>query len=177
MPQPNRTRSTEPCRHCNETEVVPVLDKGIEERAKAGNKYRQFCLACHRWLPMCSTAHYETHPNPHVLPVGAEPVAENLITRSSFHDSDPTDIDRQPRSRDSNLESRGQPNSASSVESPNTDIEFGFYSSTNGSRLVVTFPLSEQRSDSLSEYFLSDDITIEEIDNAIRNALSEELNK
>lgn len=66
------------CRYCQSTDVVPVLDRGIEQAPKAGNKYRRHCLNCWRWLPMCSASYFRMHDDPHVLPVGAEPERENL---------------------------------------------------------------------------------------------------
>lgn len=98
MPQSDRMRSSETCRYCNAADVVPVLDRRIEEGATAGNKYRRICLACHRWLPMCSKAYYATHPNPHFLPLDAEPVAENIVERTSFDDSAFTVEEREIRS-------------------------------------------------------------------------------
>lgn len=61
---------TETCRYCSEPAVVPVLDKNIERSPKAGNKFRRFCLACTRVLPMTSEEYFREHDRPHVLQVG-----------------------------------------------------------------------------------------------------------
>lgn len=60
----------EECKYCHENQVVPVLDKTMEQQPRAGNKYRRSCLSCGRWLPMCSEKYFRAHPNPHVLPIG-----------------------------------------------------------------------------------------------------------
>ena len=73
----------EECRYCHENQVVPVLDKKMEQQPRAGNKYRRSCLSCGRWLPMCSAEYYRAHHNPHVLPIGESeivPLSEVDVT-------------------------------------------------------------------------------------------------
>lgn len=60
----------EECKYCQENQVVPVLDKEIEQQPHAENKYRGHCLSCERWLPMCSEEYFRTHSDPHYLPIG-----------------------------------------------------------------------------------------------------------
>ena len=58
----------EPCQYCASERVAAVLDKRMEASPTAGNKYRQRCLSCERWLPMCSAADFQTAEHQHVLP-------------------------------------------------------------------------------------------------------------
>mgnify|MGYP000639047981 FL=1 len=60
----------EECKYCHDDQVVPVLDKEMEQQPRAGNKYRRHCLSCERWLPMCSEEYFRTHSDPHCLPIG-----------------------------------------------------------------------------------------------------------
>lgn len=62
----------ENCKYCQQNQVVPVLDEEIEQRPRPGNKFRRFCQSCERWLPMCSSNYFRTHPTPHVLPIDEE---------------------------------------------------------------------------------------------------------
>ena len=48
----------------HENQVVPVLDKTMEQQPRAGNKYRRSCLTCERWLPMCSEDTFDPIPIP-----------------------------------------------------------------------------------------------------------------
>lgn len=62
----------EPCKYCQSQAVAAVLDKQIEARPTAGNKYRKRCLDCQRWLPCCSTADFQAADRQHVLPRGVD---------------------------------------------------------------------------------------------------------
>ncbi|AFD02294.1 putative protein 13 [Haloarcula hispanica icosahedral virus 2] len=62
----------EPCKYCQSQAVAAVLDKQIEARPTAGNKYRKRCLGCQRWLPCCSTADFQAADRQHVLPRGVD---------------------------------------------------------------------------------------------------------
>lgn len=69
------------CEYCGADDVVPVIDKRIERRPTAGNKYRQRCLACWRWHPCCAAEDWETHDDARILPADADPDnEENLLT-------------------------------------------------------------------------------------------------
>lgn len=57
------------CRYCSRDAAVPVIDERIAVSDASGNKFRRYCLAYERWLPMCSAKYFRTHPEPHVLPV------------------------------------------------------------------------------------------------------------
>lgn len=63
---------TEPCKYCGSDAVAAVLDKKIEESTGAGNKFRQRCLNCRRWLPCCKAAVFQAADERHVLPVDAD---------------------------------------------------------------------------------------------------------
>ena len=63
----------EPCQYCASERVAAVLDKRIEKSPTAGNKYRKRCLACERWLPMCSAGDFQTAEHQHVLPADVDP--------------------------------------------------------------------------------------------------------
>jgi len=67
----------EPCKYCQSQRVAAVLDKQIEARPTAGNKYRKRCLDCGRWLPCCSTADFQAADRQHVLPRGVDRESEN----------------------------------------------------------------------------------------------------
>ena len=72
-PPMNRT-----CNHCASERVVPVLDKRIESRGRAGNKFRTRCLHCGHWNPMCSRADFlmsvaNDEKDAYVLPADADP--------------------------------------------------------------------------------------------------------
>lgn len=74
----------EECKYCSKSQVVPVLDEETEQLSRPGNKFRRFCLACGRWLPMCSAKYFRSHPNPHVLPIGETeiiPISESEETQ------------------------------------------------------------------------------------------------
>ena len=62
----------DPCRYCQSEKVAAVLDKRIEKSPTAGNKYRQRCLECERWLPCCSAADFQTADHQHVLPADVD---------------------------------------------------------------------------------------------------------
>ncbi|WP_425492174.1 SHOCT domain-containing protein [Halovivax limisalsi] len=72
------------CQYCSRSKVVPVHDKRIEQRSRPGNAYRRFCLACDRWLPMCSKEYYDSHPHPHVLPIGRDPEKGNIVELAEY---------------------------------------------------------------------------------------------
>ena len=74
----------EQCQYCSRANVVPVLDKRIEHHNRPGNAYRRFCLACERWLPMCSKEYYTSHPHPHVLPIGSDPEEGNIVELAEY---------------------------------------------------------------------------------------------
>lgn len=80
------------CRYCGSEDVVPVLDKGIADAPKAGNKYRRHCLSCWRWLPMCSASYFRAHDDPHVLPIEAEPERRNLVPLDEYRQDNPAKI-------------------------------------------------------------------------------------
>lgn len=67
----------EACEYCGSERVAAVLDKRIEKSHQAGNKYRQRCLYCSRWLLMCSTADFQTAEHQHVLPADADPEGDD----------------------------------------------------------------------------------------------------
>lgn len=67
----------EPCEYCASQRVAAVLDKRIEQSPRAGNKYRQRCLNCGRWLPCCSAADFQTADHQHVLPRDSDPEADD----------------------------------------------------------------------------------------------------
>lgn len=106
MARPHRPNLAYQCRYCKSTEVVPVLDKQIEQAPKAGNKYRRHCLSCSRWLPMCSTEYFKQHPNAHVLPASEEPERENLIPLSEYEYTD--EIRREKEKAESKSADRQQ---------------------------------------------------------------------
>lgn len=76
------------CRYCASGRIVPVLDKRIERSHRAGNKFRQLCKGCRRWLPMTSEEHFRNHHSPHVLPADASPDAENVIPLTEYEYDD-----------------------------------------------------------------------------------------
>lgn len=80
------------CRYCGSEDVVPVLDKGIADAPKAGNKYRRHCLSCWRWLPMCSASYFRAHDDPHVLPIEAEAERRNLVPLEEYRQDDSAKI-------------------------------------------------------------------------------------
>lgn len=91
------------CKYCHTDRVVPVLDEAMEQQPGPGNQYRRYCLACTRWLPLCSAKAFRTHPNAHVLPIDADapipladsdtadryPVSELVETVTARQDSTP----------------------------------------------------------------------------------------
>ena len=89
----------EECKYGHECQVVPVLDKKIEQQPRAGNKYRRYCLSCERWLPMCSEEFFRTHSNPHCLPIGEDEIVQlsEVGVNERFPISDPVDQGTEDR--------------------------------------------------------------------------------
>lgn len=82
--------SSADCRTCGSTRVVPVLDKRIERKPTGGgNKYRRYCRTCDSWQPCTSAETFESHPNPHVLPVDGEPDDPDTIVPLTDYDYGP----------------------------------------------------------------------------------------
>ena len=73
----------EKCRNCEDTAVIPVLDKNIERSPRPGNKYRRCCLTCGKWHKMTSQEYFERHSHPYILPLG-ESEHTGLVKRREY---------------------------------------------------------------------------------------------
>ena len=76
------------CRYCKKLAVVPVVSIEDDESPLPGNKYRWFCTACERWLPMCSATDFRRHPRPHVRPAGCRMDERTVTPLDEFTDAD-----------------------------------------------------------------------------------------
>ena len=89
MAKPYQSQMPE-CQWCDDGgEIVPVLDKNIEERDKPGNKYRRLCVQCDRFNRMASGEEWENHPGALVIPVGEPREASAAVEASLFLDDEP----------------------------------------------------------------------------------------
>ena len=81
------------CNNCASERVVPVLDKRIENRARAGNKFRTRCLHCGHWNPLCSRADFlmsvaNDEKDAYVLPADADPEEVDAIVLVDDYDGE-----------------------------------------------------------------------------------------
>lgn len=99
MANSERTVDDYECRYGESSDVVPVLDQQIAVSDTPGNKFRQHCLSCCRWLPMTSREDFANHANPYVLPLGEAPARENLVPvdESDYGQAEAAAMDRNKR--------------------------------------------------------------------------------
>lgn len=91
MAKPYTSMTDPTCQYCDDGEIVPVLDKNIEERDQPGNKYRRLCVSCERFNRMASGEEWDRHPDALVLPAGEARDAANVVSASLFFDQDEPD--------------------------------------------------------------------------------------
>ena len=93
------------CKNCASERVVPVLDKRIENRARAGNKFRTRCLHCGHWNPLASRADFvmsaaADEKEAYVLPADGDPEEVDSIVLVEEFDGNISELREDARIAD-----------------------------------------------------------------------------